>query len=286
MFFKQCENLLPKKRTDGVALKTSRFQKQLSWLRGFRKQYIAHKQVFSSKTWSKIILGALAVLYFSGYQPTWIIPPLHQLPVLATGVQEQNINAGSLPQPFTLPHPGFISQHFSVSHPAIDIATGLGMPIHPIADGKVIEVVWGFVDLGHHVVIQHAQGFRSTYGHMGNIFVKVGDNVTQTSILGEVGLTGHTTGPHTHLEITHDGNYVDPEKLLPSLPDWPASAGAAPQGQGDVMLTPTPTPTPTPTVTPQEITENTAKLGIINLKTLDQPQVEMKENPLLNYFTF
>lgn len=272
MFLKQCENLLPKKRTDGVALKTSVFEKQLSGLRGFRKLPI----------FSKFILGALAVLYFSAYQPILTVPPLGQMPVYAAETQEQDISAGALSQPFALPHPGYITTHFSSFHPGIDIATGLGMPIHPIADGKVIKVVFGFIDLGHYVTVEHAQGFQSTYGHMGNIFVKVGDNVTQSSILGEVGLTGHTTGPHTHLEITHNGQYVDPEKLLPVLPDWPESAGEGPHGQGDVTITPTPTPTPTPAVTLQKITENTAKAEIINLKTLIRPQVKTEPFPTVN----
>lgn len=276
MFLKQCENLLPKERTDGVAPKTSASQKQLSGLRGFRKLPI----------FNRFVIGALTVLYFSAYQPTLAVPPLRQMPVYAAGTQKQDIDAGVLSQPFTLPHPGYITTHFSAWHPGIDIATGLGMPIHPVASGKVIKVVFGFIDLGHYVVVEHAQGFQSTYGHMGNVFVKVGDDVTQSSILGEVGLTGHTTGPHTHLEITYNGQYVDPEKLLPPLPDWPESAGVGPHGQGDVTLTPTPTPIPTPTITPQEITRNAVKLDIINLKTLAQPQVKMKENPLSNYFTF
>lgn len=269
MFFKQSENLLPKKQTDGVALKTSAFQHQLLKLKGFKKLNIT----------SKFFIGALTVLYFLGYQPTLAVPPIKQAIVLAASTQEQAIATIILPQPFILPHPGYISTRFSAWHPGIDIATGLGMPIHPIADGKVIEVTWGFLGLGHSVIIEHAQGFRSIYGHMGKIYVEKGALVNQVSILGEVGLTGHTTGPHTHLELTKDGQYTDPEKLLPTIPGWPEQAGIAPQGQGDVIITPTPAPRK---ILPKELILDTR---IINLKNIDQPMVKIKSNLLSNYFT-
>lgn len=272
MFFKQSKNLLPKKQSDGEDLKTIVSQKQLSRLRGFRKLNIQ----------SKFFLGALTVLYFSGYQPTLAIPPIRQSLVLAAETQEQTVTSTALTQPFILPHPGYISTHFSAWHPGIDIATGLGMPIHPIADGKVVEVTWGFLGLGHYVVVEHTQGFRSTYGHMGKIYVHKDDLVTQSTILGEVGLTGHTTGPHTHLEVTKDGSYIDPEKVLPTLPDWPQSAGAAPQGQGEITVAITPTPTPTV----KQNTESTRKLNVINLGSFNQPKAGTKKNPLSNYFSF
>lgn len=275
MFFKQIKNLLPKKGMDGDAPKTSTFQHQLSRSRGSRKLTIL----------PKITLGALAVLYFLGYQPTLAIPPIQQKITLAVATQQQNINTAALAQAFILPHPGYISTHFSPGHPGIDLATGLGMPIHPIADGKVVEVIYGFTGLGHHVIVEHAQGYRSTYGHMGRIFVHVGDTVTQASILGEVGLTGHTTGPHTHLEITKDGTYIDPETILPIAPDWPQSAGEAPQGQGEIEDAFV-TPTPTPTETPKEPVEPLPKLNTLDLSILGTPQLQAKKTPLSNYFTF
>ena len=53
---------------------------------------------------------------------------------------------------------------------------------------------------------------------MGKIYVSIGQEVTTESILGQVGLTGQTSGPHTHLEITYNGKYIDPQTILPDIP--------------------------------------------------------------------
>lgn len=145
-------------------------------------------------------------------------PPVKQAQVLAANnEQRQEIIASSFPQPVTLPHPGYLSTRFSRWHPGVDIATGLGMPVHPITTGVVEEVNFGFWGYGNHVIISHAGGFKSLYGHMGKIYVKKGQEVTSSSTLGEVGLSGQTSGPHTHLEITHQGDYIDPLTILPEI---------------------------------------------------------------------
>lgn len=135
--------------------------------------------------------------------------------------QEGEVVAQSFSKPLVLPHPGYLSTRFSSYHPGIDIAAGLGMPIHPITDGEVTIVGRDLFGLGNFVEVSHQNGFRSKYAHMGRVFVRVGDKVTEENILGEVGLTGYTSGPHTHLEITRDGKFIDPQALLPEIPDIP-----------------------------------------------------------------
>lgn len=157
-----------------------------------------------------------------GYYP-FSIPPVKKAVVFAqTEEQKGEVIPLSFTKPLVLPHPGYISTHFSTWHPGIDIATGLGMPIHPVIDGVVIETGYDIFGLGNYVFVAHENGFKSKYAHIGKIFVKVGQKVSSDNILGEVGLTGHTSGPHTHLEITHDGSWIDPEKLLPKLSDFPS----------------------------------------------------------------
>ena len=176
-----------------------------------------------------MVLGLFLLFYFSGYQPTLAIPPIKQTFARAEFSQEQIIQTSSFKDPFILPHPGYISTGYSKRHPGLDIATGLGMPIHPINSGKVVAIDYGmFFGLGHSVVVEHEQGIRSTYGHMGRIFVKKNDLVTQNSILGEVGLTGQTSGPHTHLEVTKNGQYTDPQLILPKLPPLQLSPSVRP----------------------------------------------------------
>lgn len=169
-----------------------------------------------------LIIILFVLLTLAGYYPTFAIPPVKQSLVKAES-QEQTgeVVAEGFSKPLILPHPGYLSTKFSAWHPGIDIATGLGMPIHPITDGEVSAVGRDFFGLGNYVVVDHESNFKSKYAHMGKIYVRVGQKVTQENTLGEVGLTGYTSGPHTHLEITHSGEFVDPQKLLPEIPDMP-----------------------------------------------------------------
>ena len=100
--------------------------------------------------------------------------------------------------------------------------------------GEIEKVGRDFFGLGNFVEVLHQNGFRSKYAHMGRIFVSVGDKVTSENTLGEVGLTGRTTGPHTHLEVTRNGNFVNPLALLPEIPGMPAVNTAS------LQTTPTP----------------------------------------------
>ena len=171
---------------------------------------------------SRLALILALALFLAGYYPVFAFPPIKRATALAEGVeQKQEIIAYSFPLPLVLPHPGYLSSKYSKWHPGVDIAAGLGMPIHPITAGTVEEINYGFWGLGHNVVVSHPNGFKSTYGHMGKIYVKKGQGVTSESTLGEVGLTGYTSGPHTHLEIQKDGNYLNPQDLLPEIPPLP-----------------------------------------------------------------
>lgn len=109
------------------------------------------------------------------------------------------------------------SQGFSVFHPGVDIRTRRGAPIHPIANGKVVEVEYGRWAYGHKVVIEHEHGLTSLYAHQDEINVQVGDQVSKDAVIGNVGLTGWTTGPHLHLEIKNVQGYLNPKQLLPEL---------------------------------------------------------------------
>lgn len=263
------KNLLPKGITDRVALKTFISQHQLSWFRGFRKL----QRTCRFAKFSKLSLGAILLLYLSGYQPTLNFPPLKENIARAEFSQEELIKSGTFNQTFYLPHPGYITTRFFSWHPGIDIATGYGMPVHPISGGKVIEVTLGWFGLGHFVVIEHAEGFKSTYGHMGRVFVKKDDQVNPTSILGEVGMTGRTTGPHTHLEVSRNDQYIDPLTILPPLANWPANAGTAPKGQRTLQITPAPIQPDHTLMLPAQ------KMNLINIEN-PKPAKEVKPLPL------
>lgn len=173
----------------------------------------------------RVTLIILIVLFFGGYYPVLSFPPVRRSSVLAeANSQNDQVMTASFPKPIVLPLPGYLSTRFSAWHPGIDIASGLGMPIHPITSGLVSEVNYGFWGYGNHVIISHENGFKSLYAHMGRVFVRKGQLVTSNDLLGEVGLTGHTTGPHTHLEISFQGKNIDPSTVLPPIPDMPLVA--------------------------------------------------------------
>lgn len=171
----------------------------------------------------RFAVGIFILVFLTGYQPNFGIPPLKNSIVHAQATQEQTIESNAVAIVFQLPHPGYISTYFSSYHPALDIATGLGMPIHPIAEGEVIETGYNVWGLGLTVTIAHGQGYRSMYAHLGKTYVKSGQKVNRTDLIGEVGLTGHTSGPHTHLELSRNGVNINPLPLLPSLPDISAA---------------------------------------------------------------
>jgi len=109
-----------------------------------------------------------------------------------------------------LPNMKTISQGFWSAHPGIDITAPKGSPIYPIRSGKVVEISISRYNYGRSVTIDHGDGATSLYAHMGKVFVEEGELVSAGTALGEIGLTGRTTGPHLHLEVIHKGRKANP----------------------------------------------------------------------------
>jgi murein DD-endopeptidase MepM/ murein hydrolase activator NlpD len=94
-------------------------------------------------------------------------------------------------------------------HKGLDLAAPEGMKVVPALSGTVISA--GYENgYGKTVLIQHDGGIQTRYGHLGSINVKAGDSVTSQDILGTVGNTGRSTGPHLHFEVIRMGTPVDP----------------------------------------------------------------------------
>lgn len=129
---------------------------------------------------------------------------------------DQNIAARRSPFDFVRPvDGGYLSQGYSAYHQAYDIATDLGAPIHPLGAG-IIDFAGRVADgKGNIVIIDHGDGLKSLYAHMGKVSVGVGNMVNSKTEIGTVGLTGRTTGPHVHLEIFDRGRQIDPASVLP-----------------------------------------------------------------------
>ncbi len=94
-------------------------------------------------------------------------------------------------------------------HEGVDLGAAYGTPIAAAAAGTVIYAGW-LGGYGNLTVIDHGGGLATAYGHQSSIGVGVGQSVAQGEIIGNVGSTGHSTGPHLHFEVRVNGQAVDP----------------------------------------------------------------------------
>jgi murein DD-endopeptidase MepM/ murein hydrolase activator NlpD len=95
------------------------------------------------------------------------------------------------------------------SHPAIDISSDTGQPVRAPADGVVFKAEWAN-GYGNVIYIYHGYGYSTRYGHLSKFNVKPGDPITRNQVIGYVGSTGRSTGPHLHYEVRLNNNPVNP----------------------------------------------------------------------------
>jgi murein DD-endopeptidase MepM/ murein hydrolase activator NlpD len=103
-------------------------------------------------------------------------------------------------------HPLFGRRHF---HTGVDIAAPHGTPVRAAADGTVLYAGW-YGGYGKLVVLDHGQGVSTLYGHLSQILVTAGQRVGRNHLIGRVGSTGYSTGPHLHFEVRRNGRPIDP----------------------------------------------------------------------------
>jgi murein DD-endopeptidase MepM/ murein hydrolase activator NlpD len=98
-------------------------------------------------------------------------------------------------------------------HTGLDFRASMGDPVRATANGTVESAGWAG-GYGRMIEIDHGNGLSTRYGHLSEIKVKVGDTIKIGQIIGAVGSTGRSTGPHLHYETRIDGEAVDPQKFL------------------------------------------------------------------------
>ena len=107
------------------------------------------------------------------------------------------------------PFDGYSSDY----HPGIDIAANYGTPIYASAAGYVQRAGW-YGGYGKYIKISHDYGYATAYGHLSSIEISAGDYVSKGQIIGYVGSTGYSTGPHLHFEVLLYGEQVNPRRLM------------------------------------------------------------------------
>lgn len=98
-------------------------------------------------------------------------------------------------------------------HHGIDLKAPTGTPVYASADGTV-KMVTTEPKWGNRVAITHEGGYKTLYGHMNGFAVKRGQSVKAGDIIGYVGSTGQSTGPHLHFEILKNGKTTNPENYI------------------------------------------------------------------------
>ena len=104
-------------------------------------------------------------------------------------------------------HPIYKRRHF---HGGMDFSAPIGTPIYATGKGKVIVAKKSFKGYGYHVQINHGYGYKTLYAHMHKIIVRERQKVKRGDLIGYVGTTGRSTGPHLHYEVIKNNRRVNP----------------------------------------------------------------------------
>lgn len=99
-------------------------------------------------------------------------------------------------------------------HAAIDIVAPLGTPVPASREGRVAAVGFNMV-YGNYVILSHDGGYQTMYAHLDSVRVQKGQSLSQGAIIGTVGTTGYSTGPHLHFGVFKNGQAINPLSVLP-----------------------------------------------------------------------
>lgn len=115
---------------------------------------------------------------------------------------------------FAWPIVGRVTQGYSAGHRAIDIGAPYGSKVYAARAGTVIHTGWAETGYGYTVIIAHSDGYQTLYSHLKGTWVSDGQRVTRGQLVGEVGSTGNSSGPHCHFEIRVNGVRSNPRDFL------------------------------------------------------------------------
>ena len=154
--------------------------------------------------------------------------------------------------PFIWPVDGWITQFFAWDHAGVDIGVEWNEPVRAARDGTVVFVGGNSCcSLGLNIVIEHDEGWSTLYAHLNEFRAGVGDVVRQGDVIGIAGSTGHSTGPHVHLELHYLAFAVDPMAYFPAgievrlEPDATETPTEAIESSATPIETPDGAPSPT-----------------------------------------
>ena len=152
--------------------------------------------------------------------------PSPQVPQSSTATSSETVTLGKDTPKFIYPLPqkvsvssGFGYRIHPVTgekkmHSGVDLGLPTGTPIYAVADG-VVESSGDLGNCGKGVRINHSGGYMSVYCHASKLEIKTGESVKSGQTIALVGSTGMSTGPHLHLGIKKNGEWIDPKTVVP-----------------------------------------------------------------------
>jgi murein DD-endopeptidase MepM/ murein hydrolase activator NlpD len=164
-----------------------------------RKRIAAESQIISSE--KKKLLSGQNAFYKTGF-----IPPIDSAEITGVFGNTRILN-GIKKSP----------------HNGVDYSADEGEPVKAAGDGIVLVARRNFYYNGTFIMIDHGQGLTTNYLHLSKLLVKRGDKVSKGNIIGAVGSTGRSTGPHLHFGVQLFNKRIDPLHLLQLTPFLPAS---------------------------------------------------------------
>jgi len=116
--------------------------------------------------------------------------------------------------PLAWPLVGVVTQGYGPEHRAVDIGSAYGAGVYAAEAGTVVHAQWARTGYGFTVIIDHGNNRQTLYSHLKGALVQPGQAVARGEIIGAVGSTGNSTGPHVHFEVRQDGERVNPFDYL------------------------------------------------------------------------
>jgi murein DD-endopeptidase MepM/ murein hydrolase activator NlpD len=155
---------------------------------------------------------------------TRLVVPFGVKPFVPPVVTASGISAGAYSGPavraagsgaFLWPASGMLTSYYGWGHGGIDVANGIGVPILAADGGYVSFAGWDGSGYGWMVILDHGNGFSSLYAHLSQYYVDPGQPVARGQVIGAMGSSGRSTGPHVHFEIRYGGVQQNPLFYLP-----------------------------------------------------------------------
>ena len=145
-------------------------------------------------------------VYTSSYKPTYSKTENSPSNKIAIGITLAKPVNGVITSRYGYRRSGF--------HTGLDIAQPIGTKIKAAAAGTVEYAGWSSSGYGIYVIISHGNGIETLYAHCKEVYVKVGQQVSQGQVIAAIGMTGNTTGPHVHFEVRINGQCQNPQNYI------------------------------------------------------------------------